>query len=478
MNDRPATGDGQGQIRFDPGSFRDPAGRVALHEGRVLRFVYAGAADDYRWLRDEGILERLAADGRLVATREMPADALGPHAERALHVLEHDRIAFWSYPYEWPFAALKSAALFHLDLHIDALAAHATLIDASAYNVQFTGPRPIFVDVLSLRRYRDGELWDGHRQFCEQFLNPLLLQAIRGVPFNAWYRGAMEGIPVTDLSALLGARGWMSWQTMMHVKAQAKVQRAAESDRVDVSRARERRLSKTALLAMLASLRRWIARLEPRSTGGIGWTTYATTNTYADEEAAAKRRFVGEFAAAVRPALLVDVGCNTGDYSVCALEAGAVSVVGLEGDPATADRAFRRAQQTNLSFLPLVMDAADPSPARGWRGRERRSLEGRASFDAMIALAFEHHLAIGRNVPLDEVIEWLTGLAPAGVIEFVPKDDPTIQRMLALRKDVFDTYDRTSFVNALNSRARTVRSAVVSSTGRELFWYERPRSHM
>jgi len=75
------------------------------------------------------------------------------------------------------------------------------------------------------------------------------------------------------------------------------------------------------------------------------------------------------------------------------------------------------------------------------------------------------------------VIEWLTGLAPAGVIEFVPKDDPTIQRMLALRKDVFDTYDRTSFVNALNSHARTVRSEVVSSTGRELFWYERHAPH-
>src|SRR5690606_9509951 len=116
----PTTGTGT-SIQFDPGSFRDPAGRVAFHEGRVLRFVYAGAADDYRWLRDEGILERLIADRRLVPTREVPAERVGPQANDALHVLEHDTIRFWSYPYEWPFAALKRATLFHLDLHIHAL---------------------------------------------------------------------------------------------------------------------------------------------------------------------------------------------------------------------------------------------------------------------------------------------------------------------------------------------------------------------
>jgi ribosomal protein L11 methylase PrmA len=474
MTDDTSPTEGRGhRVQFDQGSFRDPAGRVARHGERVLRFVYAGAAADYTWLRDNGILERLIAQGRVVPTREVQTDDLGPAAEGAVHVLEHDVIPFWSYPYEWPFAALKRAALFHLDLHADVLARDATLVDASAYNVQFIGAQPLFIDVLSLRRYHDGELWDGHRQFCEQFLNPLLLQASRGVAFNTWYRGSMEGIPVTDLSSVLGAGGWLSWQTLMHVKAQARMQLAAETGRISVARARERRLSKTGLLAMLTSLRRWIARLEPRSSGSIGWTTYAETNTYGSEEAAAKRQFVAEFAARVKPALLADVGCNTGDYSVCALEAGARAVIGLEGDPATADRAFRRAEQAGLNFLPLVMDAADPSPARGWRGRERRSLHDRSRFDAVIALAFEHHLAIGRNVPLDDVVAWLIELAPAGVIEFVPKDDPTVQRMLALRKDIFDTYDRTAFVNALSARGRIVRNSVVSATGRELFWYER-----
>ena len=64
-------------------------------------------------------------------------------------------------------------------------------------------------------------------------------------------------------------------------------------------------------------------------------------------------------------------------------------------------------------------------------GRLATSIE-----DAVLALAFEHHLAIARNVPLHRVVGWLTKWAPAGVIEFVEKSDPTVQKMLALREDI------------------------------------------
>lgn len=167
-----------------------------------------------------------------------------------------------------------------------------------------------------------------------------------------------------------------------------------------------------------------------------------------------------------------DLGCNTGEYSVVALKAGADHVIGFDTDQSVLETAFIRAQVQRLDFLPLFVDAANPSPSQGWNQNERKGLCERAQADAIIALAFEHHLAIGRNIPLDRLVDWLVGLAPSGVVEFVTKDDPTVQKMLQLREDIFSTYATETFVAALNRRTRIVKTLNVSNTGRQLFWYD------
>ena len=328
------------------------------------------------------------------------------------------------FPYEWPFSVLKAAALLHLDLHLDLLERGVTLSDASAYNVQFRGARPLFIDILSLRRYREGEYWVGHRQFCEQFLNPLLLRALLGVPHNAWYRGSLEGLSASELTRLLPVHRKLSWNVMSHVVLQAKLDRKAtrEPER-SIDKIREGRLSKTAFCGLLTQLRGWIARLQPADTGPTTWSDYADTHTYGSDEEAAKRRFVAEFVQQAKPRLLFDLGCNVGDYAVLALEAGARRHR-LRLRPAGPGDRLRTGHKPDLSLLPLFLDAANPSPDQGWQQAERAGFAQRARADALLALAFEHHLAIGRNVPLAQLLPWLTGLAPAGVIEFVPKSDP------------------------------------------------------
>jgi ribosomal protein L11 methylase PrmA len=389
-------------------------------------------------------------------------------------VVEHPRLAFVSYPYEWSFRLLKAAALLHLDLHLAALDHGMTLSDASAYNVQFLGARPLFVDLLSLRRYREGEFWDGHSQFCHQFLNPLLLRALLGVSHNAWYRGALEGITTTELARVLPLRRKLSWNVFSQVVLQAKMQNLARGkSRSELAGTKRKKLPPSAFRNMLTQLRGWIAGLEPLDREKSVWNDYAEANTYKSEEAQAKRRFVADFAAATRPGLLFDLGCNTGAYSEAALEAGAGRVIGFDFDQGALDQAFERARQKGLDFLPLHLDAANPSPDQGWRQQERAGFGRRAQADAIVALAFEHHLAIGRNLPLDQVLDWLIGLAPMGVIEFVQKTDSTVQQMLALREDIFADYSEAAFVAAIEKRARVVRSETISGEGRRLFWYDR-----
>lgn len=457
-----------------PGSFRDPRGHVYESQGRILRSIRAPASEDYRFLQDTGLLKSLIEQGWLVDTWDTERSALQLADPDIVGLVEHRRVPFVSHPYEWSFAQLRAAALHQLDLHLLVLGRGATLSDASAYNIQFVGARPVFIDLLSLRRYRDGEFWLGHKQFCEQFLNPLLLRAYLGIPHNAWYRGALEGIPGEHFAALLPFHKRLSWRVLSHVTLPAMMQRKTRSNtESQLESVRERRLPLTALRGMLQQLRNWIAGLQPAGTGTSVWGDYTQTHTYDAEEQSAKRRFVAEFVETTKPRLLWDLGCNTGDYSQLALEHGAGYVVGFDFDPNAIEAAYARARAKDLAYLPLHLDATNPSPEQGWRNRERSGLLQRASADAILALAFEHHLAIGRNVPLDQVVQWLVGLAPRGVIEWVEKTDSTTRRMLALREDIFDSYSLGNFEAELQRNARVVKSETVSRQGRRLYWYER-----
>ena len=187
-------------LESDPGSFRDPGGRVYLVDDRVFRSVNAPAMDDFNFVQDSGVIEDLQSRGWIVASEVVDPSVVGQEIAGAELVLEHPRIPFVSYPYEWSFSALKAAALRHLDIQLAALDYGVTLSDATAYNIQFIGAQPVFIDRLSFVRYHDGEFWVAHKQFCEQFLNPLLLRALTGVPHNSWYRGAQEGIPTDHLT--------------------------------------------------------------------------------------------------------------------------------------------------------------------------------------------------------------------------------------------------------------------------------------
>lgn len=455
----------------DPASFRDPSSHVYREGTRVLRALSPSAAPHYEYVRDEGLLARWIERRWVVGTREIDAPAI-PGVD-ARYVLEHDPVRFVSYPYEWSFPALKAAALLHLDLQLDALRHGVHLSDASAYNVQFDGARPMFIDIPSFRRYHPGEYWAGHRQFCEQFLNPLLLRSAVGVPHNAWFRGSLEGITAAELNALLPAARKMSWNIISHVTLPARLAARAAASRRPASAPR-RPLPTRAYAGLLNQLRDWIAGLEPLGPAQTTWSHYETTHTYSDDERERKHAVVARFMQRVRPAMVWDVGCNTGEFAQLALESGAEAVVGFEPDHGACERAYARAATLPRPFLPLVIDVANPSPGQGWNEHERSGLAARGPADAILALAVTHHLAIGRNVPLDDVAAWLTAQAPAGVVEFVPKDDPMVRLMLASRADVFDAYTMEAFASALARFARVVASETVSASGRCLFVYERP----
>lgn len=458
----------------DGGSYRDPGGRVYSNGKEIYRIVTPAAVEEYVHARDSGLLEILIQKGHLVKTVEVSRNAIAADIREGGIVLRHERIPFISYPYEWSFPLLKAAALLTLDIYLEALGFGMTLSDASAYNIQFRGSKPIFIDILSLRRYREDEPWIGHKQFCEQFLNPLLLRCLFGVPHNAWFRGSLEGIETAHISRLLPWWRNISFNIFSHITLQSLLQSKAATDGGQMAQSAKRvRLPRKNFERMLLALRDWIAKLYPKETGPTVWQDYAQKTTYDTVEHTAKHKFVSEFCSELKPASLWDMGCNAGEYSQVALLSGARRVIGFDIDHGAIEKAYARARSNALDFLPLYLDSANPSPGQGWAGIERKSTLSRSGAQAVIALAFVHHLAIGRNIPLDMLVDWLISIAPHGIIEFVQKDDPMVRQLLTLREDIFPNYNQKNFEAQIRARAEIIRSKTVSASGRTLYQYKR-----
>jgi ribosomal protein L11 methylase PrmA len=459
-------------VQIDPGSFRDPAGRV-LHCGdRVLRAIYPAGASAYEAARDSGVVARAVERGRLLSFKEIPIQAEALTAPLPTYLLEHPRIEFISYPYEWSFSALKAAALLQLDLHLDVLADNFSLCDATAYNVQFEGTRPVFIDHLSIVPYQPEQGWAGQRQFAMQYLCPLLLWSKRGIAPNNWYRGSLEGIAPEELTPLLQLRDRLSFNVLAHVVGLASVHRRSLRQRIGAPAPRARQLRKTNLEAILKSLRDFVAGLKLPADETV-WGDYAANNSYDQEGRAAKHAFVTKHVAQVAPRRLLDIGCNSGDFSQTALEAGARSILALDFDFGALEAAFARFRAASSPVLPLWFDATNPSPSQGWANAERLSLAERANADMILALALIHHLAIARNVPLEMAVDWLIGRAPAGVIEFPDKHDVMVQELLRARPDIFPNYTEEAFLAHVQDRAEIVDRVRLGEGGRLLIAYRR-----
>lgn len=460
-------------LQSEGGSFRDRSGQIFYLDNRVLRTVTSYAVDDFNHVRDTGLTRDLISRNMLIAENQLDIAEISALLPKASIVLEHPRIPFISHPYEWPFSALKDAALLYLDIHLQALERGVSLSDASAYNVQFIGCKPVFIDSLSFRKYSDGELWTGHRQFCEQFLNPLLLTSLTGVSHHAWYRGTLEGISTLELNAIVPWYKKLTWNKFTQIYLHSLLQNPKTKNHQAASRTLQRKLPLIGLKQMLRSMRNWVSNLHLPKRMRSDWGDYTHNHLYSHPEVAAKREFIADFVSQCRPDTLWDIGCNTGDYARLALAHGAKYVVGFDFDAQTVEKAFCAAKNDSSNFLPLVADLTNPSPSQGWLENERKGLMARANPNGILALALIHHLIIGKNIPLEQAVGWLVELAPEGIIEFIEKSDPMIQRMLSLRTDIFDNYNKANFENILCDRATVIKSKTVTDAGRTLYWYKR-----
>ena len=456
------------------GSFRDANNRVFYHDGEVFRSLSAEGAAHWRELSQTIFFTRLVESGAIIGTEtETRPSIMALVSSQWAAVLRHQRIPFISYPYEWTFGMLKDAALLHLTILEQALDNGWTLKDGSAYNIQWCGPRPVFIDVSSFEPYRPGDSWLGYRQFCMMFLIPLLLQAHRDIPL-ARCRSDLEGIDPAEALKLISTRDIFRRGVFTHIYLHARLQnRAARAEARTPAPAAATakwsiRQTREMTLRMVQSIKRLVEKLE-RKGGDTVWSAYEKTHSYDDASFDEKKAFVEKHVRSKRWSLVYDLGCNTGTFARLCGES-ADRVIAIDQDELAVDTLYRRLKpEKSGNITPLVMQLSNVSPDQGWRGRERKSFDSRAKPDLILGLALIHHMVISANIPMQDFLEWLYGFGAAVILEFVGPDDEMTLRLLKNKRNQYPDYTQSRFESIASSMFEIADAAPLKEGRRRIY---------
>ncbi len=446
-------------------SFRDPSGFLFRREGELYRQVNQKYQRDYDQLMQSGLYEKLVKVGLLIPHKEVGIDP--EQAEFAYRILQPEAVSFISYPYEWSFGQLKDAALTTLAIARQALELGMLLKDASAYNIQFHHSKPVLIDTLSFEIYEEGRPWVAYRQFCQHFLAPLALMAFSDVRLNQLMRVYIDGVPLDLASKLLPGKTRWNFGLATHIHLHANAQKRYADQAVGKATV-ERRMSRMSLLGLLDNLEGTVRGLR-WTPAGTEWGDYYDATNYTRDAFELKKSLVSAAIARVKPGQVWDLGANNGEFSRLATAQG-IDTIAFDIDPDAVEKNYQAVKaNSEMKMLPLLLDLTNPSPAIGWENRERESLVERGPVDLVLALALIHHLAISNNVPLDRLAATFARLGRWLVIEFVPKEDSQVQRLLATREDIFPRYTPEGFEGAFSQVFEIVEKTPIEGSKRTLY---------
>lgn len=449
------------------GSFRDPSGFLFYQEGVVYRQINISYKENYDYLMQSGLYESLTNQALLIPHEEV-------HSELAQHdnvykIIKPELIPFISYPYEWSFSQLKDAALLTLQIQKKSLEFGMSLKDCSAYNVQFRYGRPILIDTLSFEKYSEGTPWIAYEQFCKHFLAPLALMSYCDVRLGQLLRIYIDGIPLDFASSLLPLQTRLAFSLLIHIHLHSKSQKLFADKQVNTN---GRKMNRLSFLGLVDSLESAVKKLKWRHID-TEWSNYYEDTNYSPEAFEHKKQIVAAFVQKINPGLVWDFGANTGFFSRVASDKG-IRTIAFDIDPAAVEKNYLACVENGeTNILPLVLDVSNPSPGVGWENQERMSLLERGPADAVLALALVHHLAISKNLPLIRIAEYFAGICKSLIIEFVPKTDSQIQRLLSNREDIFTNYSKSAFEAEFSKYFRFSDSVNIKDTQRTLYLMQR-----
>ncbi len=451
-------------------SFRDPSGFMFRKDNVLYRQVNKHYSEDYDKLLSSGLLDSLTKKGLLIPAEEV--DITPAEKDLAYKILKPVEIPLISYPYEWSFSQYQDAALATLQIQKIAFEKGFALKDASAYNIQFYKGKAVFIDTLSFEPYREGEPWVAYRQFCQHFLAPLALMAHTDIRLSQLMRVYIDGIPLDLASRLLPGSTKMDLLGLnIHIHTHAASQMKYADD-TSAKQKNKGQVNRIGFLGIMDSLESTTRKLSLKGVK-TEWGDYYNATNYTEGSLLEKKELVGKFIQAIKPLKVWDLGANTGFFSRMASDAG-IFTTAFDIDPLAVEQAWMEVRaKKEEHLLPLVLDLTNPSPSIGWNNGERMSFLERGPVDCVMALAIIHHLAISNNVPFSSLANFFASAGKYLIIEFVPKEDSQVQRLLSTRLDIFPDYNPEGFERAFGEVFRIKMKEPIPGSKRFLYLLER-----
>ena len=452
-------------------SFRDPSGFVFRKNGILYRQVNNSYKENYDQLLISGLYSRLVSQNLLVQHSEIElTNASAPN--NCYKIIQPTVIPFVSYPYEWCFSQLKSAALLTLKLQKTALEYGMVIKDASAYNIQFNNGKPIMIDTLSFEKYLEGQPWVAYRQFCQHFLGPLALMSKTDPGLGRLFRLYPDGIPLALASKLLPATSWFNTGLLLHIHLHFRSQNHFQEKDVNMASARMNLRQMNALIENLTDI---VKKMDYKPEVSQ-WADYSEKNSYTEKDFSEKKEIVGRFVNIVKPEIVWDLGSNDGTFSRIAAKKAKL-VISMDIDSPAVEKNLRETEAENYSnILPLLMDITNPSPGIGWGNREFDSITDRGPADLIMVLALAHHLAISHNLSFKNIVECLGGMGRYLIIEFAPKHDIMVKKLMKKREHIFENYSQANFESAFEKCFDVEEKIELSDRGRVIYLMKNKKS--
>jgi len=461
------------------GSFRDPSGYIFYFQDEIYRALDSDSFATIRQLDKDGVLSDLGKLGYLMPTTVINQTdpiytSLRKNLPQENHFLHHDKVSTISYPYEWPFSMLADSAKLQIELQLKLIEKGYSLKDASAFNVQFIHCRPVFIDIPSIEKLKHKEIWIAYGQFCQMYLFPLLLKRYKNISSKGYYLNNINGLDVIDVYHIFGPVASLKPALFMDVFLQYYFQKSASNRTEELRQKLKKDGSDTT--PQVINLQRMLRKINKVSSAHkpIGhWIDYINKNTYSIEAEEEKVNYIQEFLKKNSPQTVLDLGCNTGRYSLLASESGA-EVIAVDFDHDSIDLLYRHAKKAQANILPLWVDIANPSPGLGFRNQERKSFMERVHADAVFALALIHHLLIASRIPMDAIRDLFYELTDSYlVVEFIGRNDDMFQTLLALREDIYDHINQDFFLATFSKKFDLINQHKINNTERLLFTFKK-----
>ncbi len=461
-------------IKIDSGSFRDRTAQVFHFKGEIYRGLNPDAAETFELFSKTDAYSKLISTNKIIDSvidNSLPDSVLD---DDWTVILKHQKIPFISYPYEWPFQMLREAALLQLDVILELLKDGYILKDGSAYNIQWQGKTPVFIDIGSIARFNGEGLWSGYRQFCQHFLYPLMLQSYKSIDGSALLRSELEGIEPAQCRKMLGIKGVFRKGVLFHVILQDI---SKKNIKLRNNKVNKLSLPDHDLLKMIANNIRGLIDIIKtlKLHDSSHWETYGETHSYDESDSEIKEKFIHFAGSFEKWNTVWDIGCNNGKYSKIIAQYSDY-VVAVDADHATVNNLFNNLTVKNSgNILPLRMNLANPSPSQGWNGCERHAFTERGKPQLIIALALIHHIVISNYIPLSHFLDWLKSNCSYLVIEFVDIDDPMVSILMQATDEPVDDYSKENFELELRKRFCVLKETVLGNDQRTLYFCETMR---